>query len=135
MKRTLYRISTLLHLAKIYCLIIYLTFKLLLDKNQAISAKFSAHYATIKGIVLNTGTEHELRRPFEIFINSKNLEHFLWVVALTRVISAVFQKGGDITFLAEELKVIFDPHGGYFKKDGVLCLPWSPNWGSQSKRI
>ena len=52
----------------------------------------------------------EIRRPFEIFINSKNLEHFQWVVALTRVISAVFRKGGDVTFLVEELKAVFDPH-------------------------
>ena len=79
-----------------------------------------ALYVTINDIVLNRGTEHEHRRPFEIFINSKNLEHFQWVVALTRVISAVFRKGGDITFLAEELKAVFDPHGGYFKKGGVF---------------
>ena len=73
---------------------------------------------TINDIVLNPGTEHELRRPFEIFINSKNMDHFQWVVALTRVISAVFRKGGDCTFLAEELKAVFDPKGGYFKPGG-----------------
>ncbi|OGI49316.1 MAG: NrdJb, partial [Candidatus Muproteobacteria bacterium RIFCSPHIGHO2_01_60_12] len=55
-------------------------------------------------------------RPFEIFINSKNMDHFQWVVALTRVISAVFRKGGDVTFLVEELHSVFDPRGGYFKK-------------------
>ncbi|MEP5764217.1 MAG: NrdJb [Halieaceae bacterium] len=75
-----------------------------------------AFYITINDIILNPGTEHELRRPFEIFINSKNMEHFQWVVALTRVISAVFRKGGDVTFLAEELKAVFDPQGGYFKR-------------------
>jgi hypothetical protein len=75
-----------------------------------------AFYITINDIILNEGTEHELRRPFEIFINSKNMEHFQWVVALTRVISAVFRKGGDVTFLVEELKAVFDPQGGYFKK-------------------
>ena len=53
-----------------------------------------ALYVTINDIVLNPGTEHELRRPFEIFINSKNMEHFQWIVALTRIISAVFRKGG-----------------------------------------
>jgi hypothetical protein len=66
--------------------------------------------------VLNPGTPHEKRRPFEIFINSKNMDHFQWVVALTRVISAVFRKGGDVTFLVEELRSVFDPRGGYFKK-------------------
>jgi hypothetical protein len=77
-----------------------------------------ALYLTINDIVLNEGTEHELRRPFEIFINSKNMDHFQWIVALTRIISAVFRKGGDVTFLVEELKAVFDPRGGYFKKGG-----------------
>jgi hypothetical protein len=67
---------------------------------------------------LNRGTEHEQRRPFEVFINSKNMEHFQWIVALTRIISAVFRKGGDVTFLVEELRSVFDPKGGYFKKGG-----------------
>jgi hypothetical protein len=75
-----------------------------------------ALYVTINDIVLNQGTEHERRRPFEIFINSKDMAHFQWVVALTRVISAVFRKGGDCTFLVEELHSVFDPRGGYFKK-------------------
>lgn len=52
------------------------------------------------------------RRPFEIFINTKNLEHYAWTVALTRMISAVFRRGGDVTFVAEELKAVFDPQGG-----------------------
>ncbi len=77
-----------------------------------------ALYLTINDIVLNEGTDHELRRPFEIFINSKNMDHFQWIVALTRVISAVFRKGGDCTFLVEELKAVFDPQGGYFKPGG-----------------
>ena len=75
-------------------------------------------YVTINDIVLNPGTAHELRRPFEIFINSKNMDHFQWIVALTRIISAVFRKGGDVTFLVEELRSVFDPKGGYFKKGG-----------------
>ena len=77
-----------------------------------------ALYITINDIVLNEGTEHEQQWPFEIFINSKNMEHFQWVLALTRVISAVFRKGGDITFMATEMKQVFDPQGGYFKKGG-----------------
>ena len=77
-----------------------------------------AMYVTINDIILNHGTEHEQRRPFEIFINSKNMDHFQWIVALTRLMSAVFRKGGDVTFLAEELQAVFDPKGGYFKKGG-----------------
>ena len=78
-----------------------------------------AFYVTINDIVLNAGTEHELRRPFEVFINSKSMEHFQWIVALTRIMSAVFRKGGDVTFLVEEMKAVFDPKGGYFKAGGV----------------
>ncbi|GAA5000363.1 NrdJb [Pseudoluteimonas lycopersici] len=78
-----------------------------------------AMYVTINDIVLNAGTEHELRRPFEVFINSKSMEHFQWIVALTRIMSAVFRKGGDVTFLVEEMKAVFDPKGGYFKAGGV----------------
>jgi hypothetical protein len=77
-----------------------------------------AMYVTINDIILNAGTEHEQRRPFEIFINSKNMDHFQWIVALTRLMSAVFRKGGDVTFLAEELQAVFDPQGGYFKPGG-----------------
>ncbi len=78
-----------------------------------------AFYVTINDIVLNQGTEHELRRPFEIFINSKSMEHFQWIVALTRIMSAVFRKGGDVTFIVDEMKAVFDPKGGYFKAGGV----------------
>ena len=46
------------------------------------------------------------------------MDHFQWIVALTRIISAVFRKGGDVVFLVEELRSVFDPHGGYFKKGG-----------------
>jgi len=77
-----------------------------------------AMYITINNLVLNEGTEHEQEYPFEVFINSKNMEQFQWILALTRVISAVFRKGGDAVFLAEELKQVFDPQGGYFKKGG-----------------
>lgn len=73
-------------------------------------------FITINDMVLNEGTEHEIRRPFEIFINSKSMEHYQWIVALTRIMSAVFRKGGDITFLVEELHSVFDPRGGYWNK-------------------
>jgi len=94
--------------------------EMLLGSTYKVKTPLSEHalYMTINDIVLNQGTEHELRRPFEIFINSKNMDHFMWVVALTRVISAVFRKGGDCTFLVEELKAVFDPKGGYFKAGG-----------------
>ena len=66
-----------------------------------------AIYITINDIVI---AGH--RRPFEVFINSKNMEHFAWTVALTRMISAVFRRGGDVSFVVEELKAVFDPRGG-----------------------
>jgi hypothetical protein len=77
-----------------------------------------AMYVTINDIVLNEGTQYEQRRPFEIFINSKNLDHYQWIVALTRIMSAVFRKGGDVTFLVDELKAVFDPRGGYWQPGG-----------------
>ncbi len=93
---------------------------MLLGSTYKVKTPLSEHalYVTINDIVLNPGTEHELRRPFEVFINSKNMDHFQWIVALTRIVSAVFRKGGDITFLVEELRSVFDPRGGYFKKGG-----------------
>jgi ribonucleoside-diphosphate reductase alpha chain len=66
-----------------------------------------AMYVTINDIV-----QDGIARPFEIFVNSKNLEHYAWVVALTRMISAVFRRGGEVAFVAEELKQVFDPRGG-----------------------
>ncbi|MCA8878882.1 MAG: adenosylcobalamin-dependent ribonucleoside-diphosphate reductase [Rhodobacteraceae bacterium] len=63
-------------------------------------------------ITLNDIEVNGRRRPFEIFINSKNMEHFSWTVALTRMISAVFRRGGDVSFVVEELKAVFDPRGG-----------------------
>lgn len=74
-------------------------------------------YVTINDLLFEEG-EETIRRPYEIFINSRNMDHFQWIVALTRVISSIFRKGGDITFLVEELKAVFDPRGGYHKADG-----------------
>ncbi|HEA26345.1 MAG TPA: NrdJb [Ectothiorhodospiraceae bacterium] len=94
--------------------------EMLIGSTYKVKTPLSEHalYITINDIILNPGTENELRRPFEIFINSKNMDHFQWIVALTRIISAVFRKGGDVTFLVEELRSVFDPKGGYFKKGG-----------------
>jgi len=93
----------------------------LLGSTYKIKPPVSEHalYITINDILLNEGTDHESRRPYEVFINSKSMEHYQWVIALTRVISAVFRKGGDITFLIEELCSVYDPNGGYYKKGGV----------------
>ncbi|MGO8954353.1 MAG: adenosylcobalamin-dependent ribonucleoside-diphosphate reductase [Rhodomicrobium sp.] len=63
-------------------------------------------------VTVNDTLDYDRRRPFEIFINSKNLEHYAWTVALTRMISAIFRRGGDISFVVEELKAVFDPRGG-----------------------
>jgi len=68
-----------------------------------------ATYITINDIV-----ETDSSRPFEIFINSKNMQHYAWTVALTRMVSAVFRRGGDVSFVVEELKAVFDPAGGGF---------------------
>lgn len=94
--------------------------EMLLGSTYKIKTPLSEHslYITINDLVLNPDTDHEQRRPFEVFINSKNMDHFQWIVALTRIMSAVFRKGGDITFLVEELRSVFDPSGGYFKKGG-----------------
>ena len=66
-----------------------------------------AIYITVNDLVVGGH-----RRPFEVFINSKNMEHFAWTVALTRMVSAVFRRGGDVSFVVEELKAVFDPRGG-----------------------
>jgi len=94
--------------------------EMLIGQTYKIKTPISDHamYVTINDILLNEGTEYEQRRPFEIFINSKNLDHYQWIVALTRIISAVFRKGGDVTFLVDELKAVFDPRGGYWQPGG-----------------
>jgi len=94
--------------------------EMLIGSTYKVKTPISDHamYVTINDIVLNEGTEYEKRRPFEIFVNSKNLDHYQWIVALTRIISAVFRKGGDVTFLVDELTAVFDPRGGYWKPGG-----------------
>ncbi|MDX8383855.1 MAG: TSCPD domain-containing protein [Ghiorsea sp.] len=94
--------------------------EVLIGSTYKIKTPHSEHamYITINDVWVNKGEEDEHRRPFEIFINTKNMEHFMWIVTLTRIISAIFRKGGDVTFLVEELKAVFDPRGGYYKKGG-----------------
>ena len=67
-------------------------------------------------VTINDAIHEGRQRPFEIFINSKNLEHYAWCVALTRMISAVFRRGGELDFVVEELKAVFDPRGGHWQK-------------------
>ena len=93
-----------------------------------------AMYITINDIILNEDTDHETRQPYEIFISSKAMDNFQWTVALTRVISAVFRKGGDISFLVEELLSVYDPSGGYFKKGGVFMPSLVAEIGSVIRR-
>ncbi len=99
--------------------------EMLIGSTYKIKPPVSDHalYITINDILLNQGTEQEIRRPFEIFVNSKNMEFYSWIVALTRVISAVFRKGGDCTFLVEELKAVFDPKGGYYQRGTGIFMP------------
>ncbi len=94
--------------------------EVLVGQTYKIKTPHSEHamYITINDVIVNQGEVSEHRRPFEVFINTKNMEHFMWIVTLTRIISAIFRKGGDITFLVEELKAVFDPRGGYYKKGG-----------------
>ena len=93
---------------------------LLIGRTYKVKTPLSDHalYITINDIILNHGTAEEIQRPFEIFINSKAMEHFQWIVALTRIISAVFRKGGEVSFLVGELRSVCDPKGGYFKRGG-----------------
>jgi len=71
-----------------------------------------AIYLTVNDIIEEDGR----RRPYELFINTKNLQHFSWIVAMTRLISAVFRRESDPSFLVDELKSIYDPNGGYFSE-------------------
>src|SRR5260370_1998252 len=78
-------------------------------------------------ITLNDIVQDGRRRPFEVFINSKNMEHYAWTVALTRMISAVFRRGGDVSFVVEELKAVFDPRGGQWREGRYVPPLLSPN--------
>ncbi|TWX53085.1 NrdJb [Colwellia hornerae] len=99
--------------------------EMLIGSTYKIKPPVSDHalYITINDILLNQESDQEIRRPFEIFVNSKNMEFYSWIVALTRVISAVFRKGGDCTFLVEELKAVFDPKGGYYQRGTGIFMP------------
>lgn len=74
----------------------------------------AALYITINDAVLNAGTPHEKRHPYEIFINTKDPKSLQWMTLATRLMSAVFRKGGDVTFVIDEMRSIYDPSGGHF---------------------
>lgn len=78
----------------------------------------SSVYITLNDLPLNVGTEHEALHPFEMFINSRDMQNYQWVVVFTLMVSAIFRKGGDVKFIIEELKSVFDPAGGYFSAKG-----------------
>jgi ribonucleoside-diphosphate reductase alpha chain len=63
-------------------------------------------------VTINDVEQDGQRWPFEMFINSKNMEHYAWTLGLTRMISAVFRRSASVSFVAEELKAVFDPRGG-----------------------
>ena len=98
----------------------------LVGSTYKIKTPLSEHalYVTVNDIILNEDTEHEQRRPFEVFINSKNMDHFQWIVALTRIISAIFRKGGDVTFLVEELRSYLIPVEATLRREANICLHW-----------
>ncbi|MFA6201262.1 MAG: hypothetical protein WC679_12750 [Bacteroidales bacterium] len=93
---------------------------ILIGKTYKIKTPNTEHslYVTINDIILNLGSEFEERRPYEIFFQSKDTAHVQWTAALTRVMSGVLRKGGDITFLVDELKNVYDPKAGYMAKGG-----------------
>ena len=77
----------------------------------------SALYLTVNNITMNIDTEHEQAYPYEIFLNSKQMQSYQWISTVTRLVSAIFRKGGNITFIVDELEQIFDPNGGYWGKE------------------
>lgn len=83
----------------------------------------AALYVNISDIILNEGTPFERRQPIEVFINSRDTKAYQYVTAMTRLISAILRKGGDVTFIVEELKSIHDPNGGYMGRGGI----WVPS--------
>lgn len=93
-----------------------------------------AMYITISDIVMNEGTDHEERRPFEIFLNSKDMDNYQWITAQMLLISALFRKGGDVTFIIDELKSVRDPNGGYYMKGGIFMNSLVAHIGSIIER-
>lgn len=79
-----------------------------------------AWYITINDIVLNEGTENEIKQPFEVFINTKDVSAYQWVTVVSRLLSAVFRKGGDIKFILEEMSSVYQPSGGYISRKGYV---------------
>jgi hypothetical protein len=94
--------------------------EILEGRSYKIKPNDHAYYITISDIWLNRGTEHEVIRPYEIFINTKDMSAFMWIAGLSRMISAVMRKGGDLHFVIEELLAVHDPNGGYWAKGSYV---------------
>lgn len=77
----------------------------------------SALYLTVNDVLMNEGTDHEQAYPYEIFLNSREMESYQWIVTVTRTVSAIFRKGGNITFIVNELERVTQPNGDYWGKD------------------
>ena len=77
-------------------------------------------YITINNVLLNEGTEYEKLQPFEIFINTKDVSSYQWTIFASRMLSAIFRKGGDIKFILEEMSSVYQPNGGYLTKGGYM---------------
>ena len=90
-----------------------------------------ALYVTINDIVLNADTEYEMRRPFEIFINSKNMDHFQWIVALTRIISAVFRSdlkdGVEVCITTSSRPLSSGAMSSNFRRCGGASISFEPS--------
>lgn len=92
--------------------------RILPGETYKLNTPLSKHsiYITINNVTLNEGTPYVSIQPLEMFFNSRDMNNFQWITTVTRLISAIFRKGGDITFIIKELKSIHDPNGGYFNK-------------------
>lgn len=96
--------------------------KALQGKTYQLKTPLSEHtwYITLNDIVLNEGTEYETVQPFEIFINTKDVSSFQWTIFASRMLSALFRKGGDIKFILDEMASVYQPNGGYLTKKGYM---------------
>ena len=59
-------------------------------------------------------------RPFEIFISSTHAQYTEWTTALTLMITAILRRGGDVSFIAENLKQIVSATSSAWVK-GKYC--------------
>lgn len=96
--------------------------KVLSGQTYQLKTPLSDHtwYITINNIILNEGTPYERIQPLEIFINTKDVSSYQWMIFTSRMISAIFRKGGDVKFILDEMSSVFQPNGGYFGRNGYI---------------